>query len=56
MAHAFNPSTQEAKAGGSLSLRPVSSTMWVPAQSGLHRETLSGEKIDYIIFMKNYIC
>ena len=35
MAHAFNPSTQEAEAGGSLSLRSAWSTEWVPAQPGL---------------------
>jgi hypothetical protein len=41
VAHAFNPSTREAKAGGFLSLRPAWSTKWVPGQPGLHRETLS---------------
>jgi hypothetical protein len=41
VAHAFNPSTQEAEAGGFLSLRPAWSTKWVPGQSGLYRETLS---------------
>jgi hypothetical protein len=39
--HAFNPSTWEAEAGGSLSLRPVLSTKCVPGQPRLHRETLS---------------
>jgi hypothetical protein len=39
--HAFNPSTWEAEAGGSLSSRPAWSTEWVPGQPGLHRETLS---------------
>ena len=38
VAHAFNPSFWEA--GGSLSLRPVCPTKWVPGQPGLHRETL----------------
>ena len=38
--HAFNPSTQEAEAGGSLSLRPIWSTEQ-PGQPGLLRETLS---------------
>ena len=37
--HAFNPSTLEAEASGSL--RPAWSTEWVPGQSRLHRETLS---------------
>jgi len=37
VAHAFNPSTQEAEAGGSLSLSPVCSTKRVPG----HRETMS---------------
>ena len=41
MAHAFNPSTREAEAGGSLSLRPEPS----PGQSGLHRETLFQKNI-----------
>jgi hypothetical protein len=41
VAHAFNPSTWEAEAGGFLSSRPAWSTEWVPGQSGLHRETLS---------------
>ena len=30
VAHTFNPSTQEAEAGGFLSLRPAWSTKWVP--------------------------
>jgi hypothetical protein len=41
VAHAFNPSTREAEAGGFLSSRPAWSTEWVPGQLGLHRETLS---------------
>jgi hypothetical protein len=41
VAHAFNPSTWEAEAGGFLSSRPAWSTEWVPGQPGLHRETLS---------------
>jgi hypothetical protein len=40
VAHAFNPSTQEAESGGFLSSRPAWSTKWVPGQPGLHRETL----------------
>jgi hypothetical protein len=40
VAHAFNPSTWEAEAGRSLSLRPDPSTEWVPGHPGLHRETL----------------
>jgi hypothetical protein len=41
VAHAFNPSTREAEAGGFL--RPAWSTEWVPGEPGLHRETLSGK-------------
>jgi hypothetical protein len=41
VAHAFDPSTWEAEAGGFLNLRPAWSTEWVPGQLGLHRETLS---------------
>jgi hypothetical protein len=41
VAHAFNPSTQEAEAGGFLSSRPAWSTKWVPGQPELYRETLS---------------
>jgi hypothetical protein len=41
VAHAFNPSTWEAEAGGFLSSRPAWSTKWVPGQPGLYRETLS---------------
>ena len=33
MVHAFNPNTQEAEAGGSLSLRPDWSTEQVPGQA-----------------------
>jgi hypothetical protein len=44
VAHAFNPSTWEAEAGGFLSSRPAWSTEWVPGQPGLHRETLSRKK------------
>jgi hypothetical protein len=40
VAHAFNPSTREAEAGGFLSSRPAWSTKCVPGQPGLHRETL----------------
>jgi hypothetical protein len=38
VAHTFNPSTQEAEAGGFLSSRPAWSTKLVPGQLGLHRE------------------
>jgi hypothetical protein len=41
VAHAFNPSTREAEAGGFMSLRPAWSTKWVSGQPGLYRETLS---------------
>ncbi|WP_353803043.1 hypothetical protein, partial [Acinetobacter baumannii] len=44
MAHAFNPSTWEAEAGGYLSSRPAWSTESVPGQPGLHRENLSQKK------------
>jgi hypothetical protein len=37
LAHAFNPSTREAEAGGFLSSRPAWSTKWVPGQPGLYR-------------------
>ena len=35
------PSSQEAEAGRSLSLKPASSTEWVPGQAGIHKEILS---------------
>ena len=41
VANAFNPNTWEAEADGSLSSRPAWSTMAVPRQPRLHRETLS---------------
>jgi hypothetical protein len=41
VARTFSPSTREAEAGGFLSSKPSWSTKWVPAQPGLHRETLS---------------
>jgi hypothetical protein len=41
VAHAFDPSTWEAEAGGFLGSRPAWFTEWVPGQPGLHRETLS---------------
>jgi hypothetical protein len=41
VAHAFNPSTWEAEAGGFLSSRPAWTTKWVPGQPELYRETLS---------------
>jgi hypothetical protein len=44
VAHAFNPSTWEAEAGGFLSSRQAWSTKWGPGQPGLHRETLSRKK------------
>jgi hypothetical protein len=39
VAHAFNPSTWEAEAGGFLSSKPAWSTEWVPGQPGLHGES-----------------
>jgi hypothetical protein len=44
VAHAFNPSTWEAEAGGFLSSRPAWSTKWIPGQPRLYRETLSRKK------------
>jgi hypothetical protein len=41
VAHAFNPSTWEAEAGGSLSWWPAGATEQVLEQPGLYRETLS---------------
>jgi hypothetical protein len=41
VAHTFNPSTREAEAGGSLSLRSAWSLELVPGLPRLHRETLS---------------
>ena len=41
VAHAFNPSTWEAEAGGVLTLRPAWSTSEFQDSQGLHRETLS---------------
>ena len=43
MAHAFNPTTWEAEAGGFLSSGPAWSSKWVPGQPGLYRETLSNK-------------
>jgi hypothetical protein len=43
VAHTFNSSTQEAKAGGSVSPGPVRSTERVPGQSELPSETLFGK-------------
>lgn len=37
---AFNPSTWEGEAGGSLTLSPDCSIEQVPGQPGVHRETL----------------
>ena len=44
VAHGFNPSTREAKAGGFLSSRPTWSTKWATGQPGVYRETLSRKK------------
>jgi hypothetical protein len=41
VAHAFNPSTQEAEVGRFMSSRPACFTEWVPGQPGLYIETLS---------------
>ena len=39
LAHAFNPRTLEAEAGGALRLRSAWSTEGVPGQLRLHKET-----------------
>ena len=44
VAHTFHPSTQEAEAGRSLSLKKAQSTEEVLGQPGLHRETLFQNK------------
>jgi hypothetical protein len=44
MVHSFNPSTWEAEALGSLSLRQAWTTERVPGQSRLQTETLSQRK------------
>jgi hypothetical protein len=44
VAHAFNPTTQEAEAGRSLSLRTAWSTEGIPGQPGIHRKVLSLKK------------
>jgi hypothetical protein len=50
VAHAFNPSTWEAEAGGFLSSRTAWSTKCVPGQPGLYRETLSWGGLGIIEF------
>jgi hypothetical protein len=45
MAHASNPSTQEAEVGESLSLRLAWFTRRVPGQPEIHRETLSQQSV-----------
>jgi len=42
--HTFNPNTQEAEAGGSLSFRPAWSTEQVPEQPELHRNPAERER------------
>ena len=42
--HALNLNTEEAEAGGSLSLRPAWSTLWAPRLPELHKETTSQNK------------
>jgi hypothetical protein len=42
--HTFNPSTQEAEAGGSLHSRPAWSTQWVPgSQDYTHEDPVSNK-------------
>jgi hypothetical protein len=55
VAHAFNPSTWEAEAGGFLSSRPAWSTKWVPGQPGL-TEKLCLEKQEQNKQKKNTYC
>jgi hypothetical protein len=43
VAHAFNPRTRVAEAGGSLNSSLVRSTKRVPGESELQRETRSGK-------------
>ena len=51
VANTFNPSTQEAEAGGSLSLRPAWSTEQVPGQPGLfQKKTKRGKSAKYMYF------
>ncbi|KAM7319130.1 hypothetical protein ACRRTK_022242 [Alexandromys fortis] len=52
MTHAFNRSSWEAEAGGSLSLRPAWSTEQFSGQSWLHSESLS-QKIKPVTFSKS---
>jgi hypothetical protein len=59
VAHAFNPSTWEAEAGGFLSSRPAWTTEWVSGQPGLHRETLSwktktNKQTKMLIYIKHF--
>lgn len=44
MAHALNPSSQEAVADGSLSCRPARSTELLPGQPEVHREKSQFQK------------
>jgi hypothetical protein len=47
VAHTFNPSTQKAKAGRSLSSRPIWFTKWSQASQSYHQKKKKGkEKID----------
>lgn len=46
--YAFNPSTGEMKAGGSLEFEPAKATKLVPRQPGLHKETPSQKLIKKI--------
>jgi hypothetical protein len=52
VANTFNPSTQEAEAGGSLSLRPAWSTEQVPGQPGLFQKKPKGEKVPNICTLR----
>lgn len=44
MVYIINPNIQEAEAGESLTLGPVSSEQWVPGHSGLYKDSLFWEK------------
>ena len=68
LGNAFNPSTQEAETGRSLSLRLAWSTEQVPGEPGIHRENVSQNKqtskifylfiylfICQLVFLKNFL-
>ena len=54
--NAFHPSTMEAEAGGSMSLRPSWSTGQVLERPGLHRENSVSQNQDKNKKITNFIC